>query len=363
MNNKISFPHMSFYYIPISYIIKKITKCEIIKPNYNNLETITNGSKYSPNDVCMPFKYNLGNYIDALNKGANILIQAGGGCRYGYYAELQEQILKDMGYNFTFINLIKDNHVSIFKLYKEAKKLNHKLNIITYFYYLIQGFLMIIYMDKIHKYIREHAALLEKNEAFNTIFIKLKKAYSKEKNNIIKIIKIYYKYKKELLNIPVNNQKEPIKILLIGELYTLMDEAANNHLENKLISSGCIIYRYTDLTYLLLTKRFMQNKILKASKKYLKYRLGADGAESVFHTIEHAKMGIDGIIHIKSYSCVPEINAMPILSKVSEDYQVPILYLSFDGENNIANIDTKIEAFYDMIKSKKERETQNKEDE
>jgi len=44
---------------------------------------------------------------------------------------------------------------------------------------------------------------------------------------------------------------------------------------------------------------------------------------------------------------------MPTLSKISEDYNTPILYLSFDGENNISNIDTKIEAFKDMIKAKK----------
>ena len=44
---------------------------------------------------------------------------------------------------------------------------------------------------------------------------------------------------------------------------------------------------------------------------------------------------------------------MPILSHISEEYHVPILYLSFDGENNIANIDTKIEAFNDMINTKR----------
>ena len=118
MNKIISFPHMGSYYIPIKYIISNITKCEILIPEENNKHTIAIGSRYSPSEVCMPFKYNLGNYINALNKGANILIQAGGGCRYGYYAELQEQILKDLGYNFEFINLIQNNHLSIKKLYK-----------------------------------------------------------------------------------------------------------------------------------------------------------------------------------------------------------------------------------------------------
>lgn len=353
MNNIISFPHMSYYYIPVKYIIKNITKCEVLISKFNSQETVALGSKYSPNDICMPFKYNLGNYLDALNRGANILIQAGGGCRYGYFAELQKQILKEQGYNFKFINLIKDNHVSIIKLYKEAKKINSKLTIAEYLYYLIQGIIIIIYIDKMHKYIRENQAKAKEPSKFKKHFINLKKAYLKDKLGIIKIIKIYKHYRKKILSIELDEQKENIKILIIGELYTLMDNAANNNLENNLIESGSIVYRYTDLTYLLLKKSLSRYKVLNKSRKYIKYSLGADGAESVYHAIEHCKQGIDGIIHIKSYSCVPEINAIPILSKISSDYHVPIMYLSYDGENNIANIDTKIEAFYDMIKSKK----------
>ena len=109
MNKIISIPHLGPYYIPIKYIIEKTTKCKVIIPPENNKQTIEIGSKESPDDICMPFKYNLGNYINALNMGANILIQAGGGCRYGYFAELQEQILKDLDYEFTFVNLIKNS--------------------------------------------------------------------------------------------------------------------------------------------------------------------------------------------------------------------------------------------------------------
>ena len=353
MINIISFPHIGSYYIPIKYIIKKITKCDIFIPPLNNQETIRIGSTYSPNDICMPFKYNLGNYIYALNHGANILIQAGGGCRYGYYAELQEKILEDLGYNFQFINLIKNNHISLISLYKMAKNLNNKLNIISYTYYLIQGIIMIICMDKLDKYQREHQALAVNQEQFNVVNKKIKILYSKENLSIYKIIKYYFKYKKKYKSSPFKEENDNIKILLIGELYSLMDSAASNNLENKLLEEGIIVYRYTNLTYLLIKKKLSQHNVLLKSKKYLKYKLGADGAESIAHAVEHAKKGIDGIIHIKSYSCVPELNAMPILNKISEDYKIPILYLSFDGENNISNIDTKLEAFYEMLKSKR----------
>jgi len=352
MNKIISFPHLGDYYIPIKYMIKKITNCDIIVPPKNNKKTIEKGSKHSPDDICMPFKYNLGNYIDALETGATILIQAGGGCRYGYYAELQEQILRDLGYQFEFINLIQDNHVSLVKLYKISKKINSKLNIFKYIYYLLQGLFMIITMDKIDKYIRENIGFETNKGSLKQIEKRYKNSLSKDKLGIIKIFKLYYKYKKIFKEIPLNEDNK-LEILLIGELYSLMDFEASNNLERNLAKQGIKVTRYTNLTYLLITKRFMRSILLFKGRKYLKYTLGADGTESVVHALDHCKQGIDGIIHIKSFSCVPEINAMPTLSKISEDFNTPILYLSFDGENNISNIDTKIEAFKDMIISKR----------
>lgn len=355
MTKIISFPHLGNYYIPIKYIVEKITNCKVIIPPENNKQTIELGSRYSPDEICMPFKYNLGNYINALNMGANILIQAGGGCRYGYFAELQEQILKENNYEFTFINLIQDNHISLKKMYKESKKLNKKLNIIKYIYYLIQGFLIIMTLDKLDKYLRENIGYEKVKNSFEKEEQKLHQELSQEKLNIISIIKIYKKYNKKYKEIELK-QQERIRILLIGELYSLMDYNASNNIERNLAKQGIEIIRYTTLTYLLLIKKFMRRILLIKGRKYIKYTLGADGTESVVHTFEHCKKGIDGIIHIKSFSCVPEINAIPILNQITEDYNTPILYLSFDGENNISNIDTKLEAFNDMIKVKKQKQ-------
>lgn len=352
MNKKISLPHLGKYYIPIKYIIEKITKCEMIIPEENNKHTISLGSKYSPDDICMPFKYNLGNYINAINSGADILIQAGGGCRYGYFAELQEQILKDLGYKFTFVNLIKDNHVSLIKLYKFAKTQNKRLNIFCYAYCLLKGFLIMIFMDKLDIILRKNMGFEKQPNSFENAEKNMHQEYLTTKLSLIKIIKTYHKYKKIYKSIELKDIPRK-KILLIGELFSLMDLNSSNNLERNLIKEGIEITRYTNLTYLLIIKKFKRKYLLRKGKKYIKYPLGADGTESVVHAIEHCEKGVDGIIHIKSFSCVPEINAMPILSQIGEEYHVPILYLSFDGENNIANIDTKIEAFNDMINTKK----------
>lgn len=355
MTKVISFPHLGDYYIPISYLIRKITKCKVIIPPPITKKTIELGSTNSPDYVCVPFKYNLGNFIESLNMGANIILQAGGGCRYGYYAELQEEILKDLNYKFEFVNFIQNNHVSLISIYKFAKSLNKKLNIFTYIYYLINTFLIIIVMDKLSDYPRENMGFeIEKNSFINTekkLFNELKQPNLSPK----KIIKIYKKYNKLYKNIPINKPKHPLKVGLVGELYSLMEPYCSNNVERKLASLGVEVHRLTTLTYLLIKKKFKLPKLLKKGKKYLKYHLGADATESVVLSQELAKKKYDGIIHIKSFGCTPEINAMPILEKVSNDYNIPIIYFSFDSQDSEVAINTRLEAFYDMIVQKKEK--------
>ena len=352
MNKKITFPHIGNYYIPINYLLTKICKCEIIIPPNITKKTIELGSKYSPDYVCVPFKYNLGNFIESLDKGANVILQAGGGCRYGYYSELQEQILKDLNYKFEFINFIENNHISINKLYKFAKKINKKLNLIKFIYYLSNTFLMVIIMDKLGIYMRENIGFETKEKSFE----KIEKELLNElqgKINKLKLLLIYIKYKRKYKRCQINKPSNCLKVGIVGELYSIMEPYSSCYLEKKLAKKGVQVKRLTTVTYLLLQKKFKLKKLLKRGKKYIKYHLGADATESVVLSQELAKKGYDGIIHIKSFGCTPEINAMPIMAKISKDYNIPIIYFSFDSQDNTVGVDTRIEAFYDMIVSKK----------
>ena len=76
-------------------------------PPYTSKETLSLGTKHSPEAICLPYKLILGNFIQALNGGADYvaMISAPGTCRLGEYSNGVEYALKELGYDTKFINL------------------------------------------------------------------------------------------------------------------------------------------------------------------------------------------------------------------------------------------------------------------
>ncbi|MCX8074240.1 MAG: 2-hydroxyacyl-CoA dehydratase [Clostridia bacterium] len=350
----ISFPHMGNYYSPIYSLLSRLfNNCKILIPAKITKKTMELGEKHSPDFVCTPFKYNLGNFIESLEKGATVLIQAGGGCRFGYYAELQEQILRDLGYNFTFITLLDAKKVDVFRLYKKFKLINPDLKFHSFIYDFLLTIKMINILDKIENIIRENI-VFEVNEGE---FDKLHRdfVYKLQFVGDFKSLNILYKDTNEKIkNIVIDKNKKVLKVGIIGELYTEMEPFSSFFIERELSKMGMQVKRYTTVTYLLFEKGKAEKVLLERAKKYIKFPLGADGTESVAHSIELCEDGFDGIIHTKPFGCTPEINAIPILQKISRDYNVPIIYFTFDMQTSETGVKTRLEAFYDMIKMKKE---------
>lgn len=347
MSKKIcSFPQMANYYIPINLFVEKVLGMEVLEPLPITKKTIELGAKNSPDMVCSPFKYNLGNFIESLDRGANVLIQAGGGCRFGYYAELQEQILKDMGYDFEFIKLF-DKGVTPLEIYKSCKKVNKKLNVFKCLYYTLLIVKMIYYMDILEDYVRKNTAY----EVKNGLFKELHSKYLNELKNVKRIGKLN-KIQKKYMNLLKNNidsTKDVIKIGIVGELYTLMEPNSNHYIEEFFMNNGVSVSRYVNITYLVFKNAQKPKKLLKHAGSYLRYSLGAGGTDSVVKSRQLMESGFDGIIHMKSFGCTPEVNAMPILQVLSGKYNIPVLYFSFDTETSETGINTRLEAFLDML--------------
>lgn len=82
--------------------------------------------------------------------------------------------------------------------------------------------------------------------------------------------------------------------------------------------------------------------------------MGPTTTWTVNSALDYARQGFDGIVHVKSFGCTPEIDAVPVLQNISRDYHIPtVLYLSFDTQDSDSGLDTRLEAFYHMLERKK----------
>ena len=352
MDEKIvSFPHLGNYYVPISYLLKRLLKVKVMPSPTITKRTLELGSKYSPESVCLPFKYNLGNFIESLDAGANILMQAGGGCRYGYYAEVQKTILENLGYNFEFYSLVNSDKFTVKYLYDTFKSINPKLSFIKFGYTILLTLLMINYMDNIDDYIRKNVGFEEEKNSFVNLNKKMLSSFTKC-HTFTGLTITYWKYKRKFKKLRVNKPKNCMKVGIIGELYTSMEPHSSYFIEQELAKMNIEVKRFTNVTYLLIKKRHQTKKMLRYMKDYVKYPIGADGLDNIYRAKKLIDEGYDGLIHIKPFGCTPEIGAIPIIKKVCSDYKMPIIFFSFDTQTGEEGIKTRLEAFYDMLKMK-----------
>lgn len=345
---------MGDYSVPARYLLSHICKNPIINPVPITNKTIELGTKYSPDFVCTPFKYTLGTLIESLEKGATILIQAGGGCRYGYYAELQEQILKDLGYQFRFYNLVTAGTTDVDRIIHILKEINPRFSKLKGLYYGSITIKMIYYMDKIDHYIRANIGFEVEKGSFEKLKKQMLLDFSKVKTYLgLKFL--YHKYRKKFKDLKVDKPEKPFKVGIIGELYTVMEPFSNYELERTLANMRIEVKRYTNVYYLLFEKHKKVKQYLKMSKQYVSNKMGADATDNIARAKELCEEGYDGIIHIKSSFCTPEIAAMPIISKVCHDYKVPVLFFSFDSNTSKVGMETRLEAFYDMLEMRRNK--------
>lgn len=348
---KVNFPRFGSYNVAIEHVMRNGLDCDYIYAPSITKKTIELGAKYSPDYVCTPFKYNLGGFIEAIEDGANTLVQVGGACRLGYYGELHEQILKDLGYDVKFVNMANASFSHPLSFIDEFKKINPNLNLKKVAAAAVLAVEMVEVIDKVEDYIRENVGFEVNEGSFdhlhNEFLEDLREVNDKKELSII-----YKLYMRKFKKLPTKKCKNPLKVGIVGEYYTIMDEYSNHYIEKELAKKGIVIERWMNLSNSLFHNE--KKKTRQSIKNYAKFDMGATAMYTIKKAIDYAKDGCDGIIHVKSFGCTPEIDTMPVLQKISEDYKIPIIYFSFDTQTSDVGINTRLEAFYDMIMMRKE---------
>ena len=348
---KVAFPRYADYNAPIRYVLENGLDVKCILPPRLTHRTMEIGSKYSPDFVCTPFKTLLGNMIEALEAGADTLVMVYGICKLGYYGELQEQILRDLGYEFNFINLAKYDTGKMKDLFKAATDFNPHLRFRKVLRVLKEAVKMAEHIDAVtSEYYQNLGFEIQKGsfkKAYEAFIADMYAANTKEE-----IEQARAKVKLAFTQLPISKPSQPLRVGIVREFYTAMNQFSNFEVELKLAQMGVEIHRWMNITNRFLHYPGEKNLNVRI-RDYCAYEMGATSTANIWSAKDYAERGFDGMIHIKSANCTPEIDIMPVLQNISADYKIPILYLTYDAQTSDVGLMTRLEAFYDMISMRK----------
>ena len=163
----------------------------------------------------------------------------------------------------------------------------------------------------------------------------------------------YRRVKGEFRHIPLEKPAHPLRVGVVGEFFTAMDPFANLYLEQKLADMGVEVHRWMNMTNHLLHYNDRVKNLAPKIQNLCQYEMGPTSTANIWYAQTCAEHGFDGVVHIKSAGCTPEIDIMPVLQNIGADHKMPILYLTYDAQTSDVGLMTRLEAFYDMIQMRK----------
>lgn len=355
---KISFPYMGNSHIAFKMLIEDLGHEAVVPPKPSK-RTLSYGTQNSPEFACLPFKILMGSYLEAIEKGAEVIITSGGNgpCRAGYYGVLHQKILQDMGYDTKIIimespfrdlsdflgkikSVIEPTGISWWSFIKTFKKAWDKLKAIDD---------AEILSHKIRPF------EIEKGET-TKIFKKCMEILDSARTKA-QITEAREVTQKMLKDVPCDYARRVLKIGIVGEIYVLLEPFANHDIEITLEEMGVITDRHMYLSGWTRENTGMESnkKVIKAAKPYITELFGGHGIYSVGHTVLYAQKGFDGVVQLAPFTCIPEIVAKPILAKITSDYGIPVLTIFLDEQTGKAGMQTRLEAFVDLLNQKRDR--------
>jgi len=359
---KISFPHMG----TISYAWSaalRIIGCEPYVEPYTSKKALSLGTKHAPEAICLPYKLILGNFIEAIEGGADYvaMITSPGCCRLGEYGKCIANALTDLGYEAKYLEL--QLYDGLKGMYNFLKTASGKNNPILFARAIFIAMLKVFLLDKLETKLSYYRAReIKAGDA------------EKHYNKALKIIDSYDTFfglrkaeklvNEEMSKIEINPNKEVLNVDITGEIYLVNDEFSNQNIEKELGRMGVQVRRSLTVSSFLkdaiIPKIFRKGETHlqradRLAKPYLMRDIGGDALECVSDVAYANERGIDGIIHISPFTCMPEIMSQNIFPAMRENCDIPILPLIMDEQTGRAGYITRIEAFVDLMRRRKRK--------
>jgi predicted nucleotide-binding protein (sugar kinase/HSP70/actin superfamily) len=182
-------------------------------------------------------------------------------------------------------------------------------------------------------------------------------------NTIAQIQEAHREGLKVMNQVELDVSRNPLKVGIVGEIYVVLEPAANQYLQIMLGEMGVQTDRSIYLSAYTRKNTIvnLEGDIFKMAQPYLNEApIGGHGVNSIGETVLYAKHGFDGVVQLAPFSCIPEIVAKSIMPTVSRDMGIPVLTLFIDEQTGQGGVQTRLEAFVDLMDRRRDTKNRSK---
>jgi len=330
--------------------------------------TLELGEELAPEFICHPFALTLGQMRQCLEAGANTLLMVGGKgrCRLGWYAEMQEILLKKAGYSFEMITLhsplpLKKNWRSFLERLRPVIGPGKGPRLLADLY---AAFLKAHYLDLGEELLFYWRAREKERGSADALYGEFCRRL-KEARRPGTVRRLYAAFRESCARLERAPGPEPLRVRLVGEIYAVYEDFVNGNLAKALGSlEGIRIEVRKEITAMKwLRENLLRSpggdwrhyRVKKAAAPYLKELVGGHGLESIGLAALASREGFDGVVHLWPFTCMPEIIAQNIMTRISRETDLPVLTVIVNEQSGSAGLQTRLESFAHVLQERRER--------
>ncbi|MHB1132447.1 MAG: CoA protein activase [Chloroflexota bacterium] len=358
---KITFPQLTTVWVPLKTLFDK-NHVEVVLPPAPSRRTLSLGTKYSPEWICLPYKVLLGNTIEAMELGADTVLSVTGPglCRLGCYSTLQEAALKDLGYQFE-MRCFDWQSKQILGLVEFLRGLFPGKPILEIVGDIKFGIQQLLLLDEIERRTLQLRPLEVERGAVSRFWRAAPERICAA-HSPAALKRVRQDLERELEAIPLDRTRRPLRVGMLGEFFMVVDPFTNMDMAEELGKMGVEVTRSAWLSDWAKVWLFLEavglshgQKVKKAASPYLTRDVSGDAIQTLGETVLHAHDGFDGVVHLQPFTCMPEIIAQNMLPQVSREHQIPVLCIVLDEQMGRAGVQTRLEAFIDLMYRRRQK--------
>ncbi|HHX87704.1 MAG TPA: hypothetical protein GX693_05965, partial [Firmicutes bacterium] len=195
--------------------------------------TVELGQDLAPEFICHPMTVTIGQMRQCLEAGANTLVMVAGKgrCRLGWYAEIQDLLLKKAGYDFTMVTIGSPFPLgSNYRLFAQSLgQLFGGRSVSGALSSALLAYCKSLRLEQGEQLLYKLRALEEKRGSADKLFARFV-AGVRGSNTLSSLKRCWQEFQHECVSLDLVEGIRPLKVRLIGEIYAVFEDFVNNNL-------------------------------------------------------------------------------------------------------------------------------------